>query len=113
MGHWIFYSAKTYIEHVVAEDLIPVEHPYYNVKCAGMPERCKSLFIKSVEGYDKSEEDEMTEEQLDFLYEDKEHTVPKKRKITDFDTGLTVPGKLLPKRIQGGVVLKDTFYEMR
>lgn len=108
-----FIRQKTYIEHVVAEDLIPVEHPYYNVKCAGMPERCKALFIKSVEGYDKSEEDGMTDEQLDFLYEDKEHTILKKRKITDFDTGLTVPGKLLPKRIQGGVLLKDTFYEMR
>ena len=32
---------------------------------------------------------------------------------TDFKIGLKVPGKLQPKRIKGGIVLKDTTYEMR
>ena len=33
--------------------------------------------------------------------------------LTDFKIGLKVEGKLTPKRIRGGVVLKETTYEMR
>jgi hypothetical protein len=33
--------------------------------------------------------------------------------LTDFKIGLKVPGKLLPKRIRGGVLLTETTYEMR
>ena len=36
-----------------------------------------------------------------------------KRTLSDFKVGLRVPGKLLPKRIRGGVLLVDTPYEMR
>ena len=31
----------------------------------------------------------------------------------DFKIGLKIPGKLIPKRIRGGVLLVDTTYEMR
>lgn len=100
----IFTRQKTYIEHIVEEDRQPVE-PYYNVKCAGMPEKCKDLFIESMEGYTESDEDEYTDEEKEFL--------STKRSMTDFNVGLCVPGKLLPKRIRGGVLLVDTTYEMR
>lgn len=33
--------------------------------------------------------------------------------IEQFDIGLKVSGKLMPKRIPGGIVLVDTDYEMR
>ena len=36
-----------------------------------------------------------------------------KKKITDFDIGLCIPGKLMPKRIRGGTVLVETTYKMR
>ena len=39
--------------------------------------------------------------------------VEQKRDLTDFKIGLVIPGKLLPKRIHGGVLLVDTTYEMR
>ena len=39
--------------------------------------------------------------------------VLQKRTIEDFKVGLKIPGKLLPKRIPGGVVLMATTYEMR
>ena len=94
----IFVRQKTYIEHVIGEK------PYYNIKCAGMPERCKQLFEKSLLG-DKSTDEHTSEEEKEFL--------ETKRDITDFKIGLTVYGKLLPKRIQGGVVLRETTYEMR
>ena len=101
----IFTRQKTYIEHITKEDREPIDKPYYNIKCAGMPERCKELFIKSVTGYEPKDGDEFTEEELDFL--------STKRTILDFNVGLRVPGKLLPKRIRGGVLLVDVTYEMR
>lgn len=102
-----FVRQKTYVEHVIAEDGEPIEEPYYNFKCAGMPERCKELFIKSMKGEQPQgeERDKYTKEELQFL--------ETKRTINDFNIGLKVPGKLLPKRIRGGVLLVDTTYEMR
>ena len=101
-----FVRQKTYIEHIIAEDLEPIEKPYYNIKCAGMPEKCKDLFLKSMEGFQPEADDEnYTEADRWFL--------SKKRELTDFDIGLVVSGKLLPKRIRGGVLLCDSMYEMR
>lgn len=101
----IFVRQKTYIEHVIAENEQLIEKPYYNVKCAGMPEKCKQLFMESVEGWEDTPEDTHTEEEKDFLRT--------KRNLTDFNIGLTVPGKLMPRNIPGGVLLTETTYEMR
>ena len=101
----IFTRQKTYIEHVTEEDLQPIEEPYYNVKCAGMPTRCKNLFIKSFGDLTEEELQGYTKEEVEFL----KH----KRTIEDFKIGLRVPGKLMPKRIDGGIILVDTSYEMR
>ena len=72
-----------------------------------MPERCKELFIKSMTGDipQGEEREKYTEDELQFIEQ--------KRTIDDFNIGLRVPGKLLPKRIRGGVLLVDTTYEMR
>ena len=106
----IFARQKTYIEHTVKSDGEEVE-PYYDIKCAGMPERCKQLFNISVTGWDGKDyrivdglKKNYTPEQLEF--------VRKKRTIADFKVGLTVPGKLMPVRYPGGVVLKETTYIM-
>ena len=99
-----FTRQKTYIEHVTHEDLEPVE-PYYNVKCAGMPQHCKDLFIYSMCGYN--------EEQFNVLNEEEQEFVKEKRNIEDFVIGLSIPGKLRPARIPGGIVLAETTYKMR
>lgn len=98
-----FVRQKTYIEHIVKEDLKDIENPYYNVKCAGMPQKCKDLFLLSM-GEDV-ELKEMGFEDIKFAIKD--------RTLEDFNIGLVVPGKLLPKRIRGGILLVDTNYEMR
>ena len=109
-----FTRQKTYIEHIVEEDLEPIEKPYYSVKCAGMPQQCKALFLKSLEAPTDEEElkefklqlgGEYSEEEIDFI--------SLHRTLEDFTLGLTVPGKLLPKRIPGGVLLTETTYKMR
>lgn len=99
----IFARQKTYIEHVVAENLEPIDKPWWNIKCAGMPNNCKQLFERSMEGDEVTEED--TEEAKEFL--------KTKRQLSDFKVGLKVPDKLMPKRIKGGILLVNTYYEMR
>jgi hypothetical protein len=106
----IFTRQKTYIEHVVAENLDPIEKPYNNIKCAGMPKRCKDLFELSLSG-DADINKEWSDEEKEFLFN--EDSNPIKRDYSSFKIGLKVPGKLRPKRIRGGVLLVDTSYEMR
>lgn len=108
-----FTRQKTYIEHVIEEDLKPIEKPYYNIKCAGMSQKCKDLFDLSMSNTLKKEDKtKYNKEEQEFLF-NKETGEPIKRSITDFKNGLKIPGKLLPKRIKGGIILKDTYYEMR
>lgn len=109
----IFARQKTYIEHVVAEDLKPIDNPYYNIKCAGMPDKCKSLFEASLSNrqFTNEEKLKMTDAEIDFLFDDDGNT--KQRTLEDFKIGLRIPSKLVPKRIKGGVILTDSEYTMR
>lgn len=127
----VFTRQKTYIEHVTHENRVPLEKlldkdgnprkPYNNIKCAGMPQKCKDLFQTSLDGTadingytDKVTKvfKEWAEDEKEFLFE-KETGKPIKRNLMDFRVGLKVPGKLRPKRIRGGILLIDTSYEMR
>lgn len=106
----IFSRQKTYIEHITHEDMEPIENPYYNVKCAGMPDKCKDLFIRSLT---------ITPEELKEIRkkkdktEEEEYLAEGRKTLKDFDVGLCIPGKLMPKRIRGGTVLMETTYQMR
>lgn len=82
-----FVRQKTYIEHVTHSDGEKLSKPYYHITCAGMPDRCKK--------------------QVNEWIEDG------KMDITGFDVGLEVGGKLIPKRIPGGIVLKEGKFKMR
>lgn len=102
----IFVRQKTYIEHVIAEDLQPISEPYYNIKCAGMPPACKNLFDLSMrKNKTKLDIEKYNKEEKEFILKD--------RTLNDFKAGLIVPSKLLPKRIRGGIVLEDCCYSMR
>ena len=121
----IFVRQKTYIEHVVEADLYEKDgkysgeevEPYYNVKCAGMPDSCKNLFIMSMYKGEieyiekKGNKKPLTKEQKEFLYDKNNNRIV--RTVVDFKRGLRVPGKLMPKRILGGIVLNEGYYEMR
>lgn len=102
-----FSRQKTYIEHITHENLEKIETPYFNVKCAGMPEKCKNLFIRSMSDIPISDEEKekYNTEEISFIED--------KKQISNFKIGLKVPGKLRPIRIKGGVLLIDTPYEMR
>lgn len=104
----VFTRQKTYIEHMTHENLEPVE-PKYNIKCAGMPEKCKNLFEISLSG-EQILTEELSGEEKEFLFDSNGN--PIKRSLSDFKVGLSVPGKLRPKRIPGGILLVDTTYKM-
>lgn len=105
----VFTRQKTYIEHVIAEDLEPIEKPYNNIKCAGMPQKCKDLFELSMQG--TANYNEMwSDDERNFLFD--ENNKPIKRDFSDFKIGLSVPDKLRPKRILGGILLVETTYQM-
>ena len=121
----VFTRQKTYIEHVTMESVKGVltkmedikdknrkpKSPYHNVKCAGMPQKCKDLFLLSMKGAKEEEKENYNEEEQKFLYD--ENGKPIIRTLEDFKVGLKVCGKLMPVRIHGGVVLMETMYEMR
>ena len=112
----IFTRQKTYIEHVTHQNLKPVQS-YYDVKCAGMPDKCKELFVKSFETTSEKLQ-EWKEEMIDgterYKYSDEDiEFLSQRRTMDDFKLGLKIPGKLVPKRIPGGVLLVETTYEMR
>jgi hypothetical protein len=108
----IFTRQKTYIEHVTHENLIPLEESkqYNNIKCAGMPKKCKDLFEISMQGTADVNEN-WSDEEKEFLF-DKDNK-PIVRDYSDFKVGLKVPDKLRPISIRGGVLLVNTTYEMR
>lgn len=98
----IFVRQKTYIEHIIAEGKEEC-NPYYNIKCAGMGKRCKELLNVSMgESVDLKK---TTDEEKIFI--------ATRRTLKDFRVGLKVPSKLLPRNIDGGVLLTRTTFEMR
>lgn len=115
-----FYARqKTYIEHIVEENITidgdkvdsnKVE-PYYNIKCAGMPDRCKKFFEIGLTGRCDIDTDKLSKDEYNFIF-DKDGNIIS-RDIKDFKNGLIIPGKLIPKKMRGGIVLTTTTYEMR
>lgn len=112
----IFARQKTYIEHITHEDLKKCK-PYYNVKCAGMPEICKKLLVASIE------QTQLTNERIQDLCSYNPHKFSKtaqakvdflmtRRTLEDFKVGLQIPGKLIPRAIKGGVILEECYYTM-
>ena len=108
-----FVRPKTYIEHVTHENLIKIEKEYDNIKCAGMSENCKNYFRASMLGRTREEWETKYADEWNKLHDKEKEFILQKRSIEDFNIGLKVVGKLMPKRIKGGVILCATTYEMR
>lgn len=108
----IFVRPKTYIEHVTHKDKEPVD-PYYDIKCAGMPDRCKKQLEWSIDGYDTNKMNYDEEVLYKKLNDEQKKFINTRRTLKDFTYGLKIYGKLVPKRIKGGVVLHESYYELR
>ena len=97
----IFVRQKTYVEHIKKGG----DYEYL-VKCAGMNEKSKKLFVMSM-GVDMGETftQGLSDEELKFTQT--------RRTLEDFKKGIEVPGKLMIKRMPGGIVLQDSYYKMK
>lgn len=105
-----FTRQKTYIEHITKENREPVG-PHWDVKCAGMSEKCKKMFIHSVLYNEYTEEQK---KEIEETYNEEERKfIETGNHLDDFNVGLEIPGKLIAKRVPGGVLLVDTTYKMR
>lgn len=109
----LFVRQKTYIEHVVEEDLEPCT-PFYNVKAAGLPSKSNFLLEKSLE-YNKSGNlDISQDDMISFkIKPDQIEWIKEKRSPKDFKVGMHIPCALKQKRIIGGVILYEKDYVMR
>lgn len=111
----VFIRQKTYAEHITHENLLPIDTPNWDIKCAGMPDSCKELFLLSMNPTTK---DIVSSEWLDLVDDEYKSSdavafLQKTRTIKDFNYSLQIPGKLLPKHINGGIILEDTMYTMK
>ena len=105
----LFVRQKTYAEHIVVEDGEKVKEPYWNIKCAGLPDRCKKLFTISLKGVDNVPKDDI----IQLKPNEKEMAFIKvKRNIDCFKQDLVIPGKLLPLQIPGGTVLAEVDFTL-
>ena len=117
----VFIRQKTYAEHVTHENLIPVQQlnppkePFWEVKCAGMPDTCKDLFLQSFKPYVSKLIDKGVELTIKHkpLTPDEVTFLSQQRTISDFKVGLKIPGKLMPHHIVGGIVLQSDYYTMK
>lgn len=102
----VFARQKTYIEIIQNPDATSNdlwEKYKWDVKCAGMGRECKELFIDSVTG--RRRDIIYSPQALEFL--------DQKLGLKDFKPGLVVPGKLIPHRMPGGIVLQEGYYTMK
>lgn len=111
--HSIYLRQKTYIEYSTAIDENGNAYVDYDIKCCGLPDRGKLIYeanlnrIKPENGrlnY-KDESIKLMPEEIEFLSE--------KRTIKSFRVGLSIPGKLKPKKIIGGCVLCNDIFTIK
>lgn len=105
----IFVRQKTYIERVTHENFEPI-NPYYNIKCAGMPDTCKDLFRITLENKIPIDM-KINDKGFEFILDEDGRVVH--NTLADFKQGLRIPCKLMPKRMRSGVLLTETDYCMR
>lgn len=87
LGKFKLESIEEKARYVRQKCYITLDNGTYNVTCAGMPDNCKKKFIE------------------DSLNNNKDP-------IKEFKVGLEVNGKLLPKKVKGGVILRETTFKI-
>ena len=71
-----------------------------------MPENCKRLFLETLSPRTLTAKEKVN------LDDDEKDFLKRRRDLTDFDIGLSIPGKLVPQVVEGGVVLTPENYTM-
>ena len=90
----LFIRQKTYAEKIDGA---------WQLRGCGLTERGKNLFLESVDGVERITD--KSEHEVEF--------VSNKHSITDYNVGLSIPGKLIPKIVEGGVILINRDFTMK
>lgn len=107
-----YIRAKTYIE-INKNDI--------EIRCAGMPQHCKDLLEISIKGgvikqphrhYHLLNKRYKIKKRCKLQSATEREFLTHKRPLKDITFGLTVPGKLQARQIQGGVVLSSTEFKI-
>lgn len=102
-----FVRQKTYIE---------IEDGKWTFKCAGMPDKAKAIFRYACgqrKGFEiKDGKLKENGETVCKMNKDIEDFLSDPKAIEDFKVGIKVPGKLMSKRIDGGILLVESMYTM-
>lgn len=99
-----FARQKTYIEKTIKKDGKDCE-PFWNIKACGCPDECKERMLYEVELFNPLTKNEKGDI-INTRRSDEEF-------MKRFDVGLVESGKLLQKRIKGGVILIDSTFEIK
>ena len=80
-----------------------------------MSQKCKDLFIDSIIYNEcvNTNKPRKAKRILKGKNDEEKIFIKEERSLNDFKVGLKIPGKLMAKRIQGGVLLVNTDYQMR
>lgn len=88
-----YLRQKTYIEYIVTD-----KGEGWEIKCAGLAEECKNILNNYY-----------TEEELkEKGYKEYVHNLE-----AEFKVGMNIQGKLIPKRISGGIILINTEFSIK
>lgn len=99
-----FVRQKTYIEKTIRKDEKDCE-PFWNIKACGCPDECKERMVYNINIYNP-----LTYNTNGVIINDRRTDEDFMRR---FDIGLVESGKLLQKRIKGGVILVDSTFEIK
>lgn len=88
-----FSRQKTYIEKTERG---------YNVTACGMGKRCKELVSQALD----------PQPDFEIRNEEEAYFLSRKMELTDFVAGFRVPGNLKQRRIKGGVILFEDWFEL-
>lgn len=115
--HSLYVRQKTYIDFspdkVFTDPNGKEQKGVYDIKACGLPERGKLLFESVLRGI-KADGNTLYiphEKKIERLYlseNDISFLTKKRYTVDDFKSGLSIPGKLAPKKIKGGCVLVET-----
>lgn len=106
-----FIRQKTYLEHVTYEGDKRLSEPYYDIKCAGLPDNVKNDILAACGT--REERDAYLRAHSDNMDERNIRMVEDGMSIDDFRPGLTVGGKLMPVRYKSGIALKYTTFTIK
>ena len=85
------------------------------MKGCGCPERCKNIFLEAVDGYARTGYTDEDGKWISTLSKEEEEWIKEHKgiELKDFTYGISIPGKLRPKTVPGGIILEKTYFTIR